>query len=136
MRHAWYLVFLCLIVTIALAIMIMCKKNFAKRRPQNIICLAVFTICEAYIVAWFASSFEPTSALVAACLALVLTLGLSIYAWVTEADFTLCRGLMVGFIVVIIFFAIAVALNAANFVNMILVFIIIMLYCLFIVYDT
>ena len=114
---------------------IFCKKHLAKQRPYNYIALSLFTLFFSYIVMWFCSLYDAASVMVAACLSVAVTIGLTVYAFTTKQDFTMLRGVMVGVVIAVIFFSIAISLNTDDFVNMILVLIIIIIYSVFIVYD-
>ena len=85
---------------------------------------------------WFCSKYEANAVIAAATLTLAITIGLTIYAWTTKRDFTTMGGCLVSIVVAVIFFSIAIAFTANSYLNMILVLIVIVIYGIYIVYDT
>ena len=85
---------------------------------------------------WFCSKYEANAVIAAATLTLAVTIGLTIYAWTTKRDFTTMGGCLVSIVVAVIFFSIAIAFTANSYLNMILVLIVIVIYGIYIVYDT
>jgi FtsH-binding integral membrane protein len=132
MRAAWPVLLLAFIIMIGLLLLIFCKRNFAKRRPQNMIALVVFTLAIAYVT----STYDGFSVLMAAVMTLTVTFGLTIYAWTTKKDFTTLGGCIVGMSIALVFFAILIAMSPGSFFSLLFILIVIGLYCVFIVYDT
>lgn len=84
---------------------------------------------------FLAAQYDPNSVLAAGCLTFAVVIGLTIYAHKTTDDFTTCGGAFVGCGITIVFFTIAIALDTSNYKNMIIVFIIIIIFSFYIVYD-
>jgi protein lifeguard len=75
-------------------------KGLSQRAPANEIMLFGFTLCESYMVSVICSFYTPESVLQAAVATCAATIGLTVYAIRTEADFTECSHWMMGKIVV------------------------------------
>ena len=56
--------------------------------PHNLILLSIFTLAESYIVSSLCSYYDADSVLNAALATLAVTLGLTLYAVKTKADFS------------------------------------------------
>jgi FtsH-binding integral membrane protein len=136
MQENFWLGYVCWFLTIILLIVIFCFKNVAKTYPKNMILLGLFTVLEAYIVAFICTFYEPFSVFMAAVSTCAITIGLTVYAWTTRRDFTTMGGCVIGFAIAAIFFAIIIGTNPGAYVSAILILIIILIYCFFIVYDT
>lgn len=92
MHTATVLLPLMVILAIITECALICNKDLARRVPTNYICLGVFTLCEAYLVAFTASVYEPSIVLTAACMTAGAVIGLTYYAWTTKTDFTVMGG--------------------------------------------
>lgn len=59
---------------------------------MNYILLAIFTICESYLVAFICSLYTAVSVIIAAVLTAGMTITLTLYALFTKRDFTMYGG--------------------------------------------
>jgi len=83
------LFYLASVFSIITCIMIGCYTSLARSVPTNYILLGVFTLCEAYLVAFTTTFFYPQDVLLAAALTCALTFTLTLYAYTTKKDFTI-----------------------------------------------
>jgi FtsH-binding integral membrane protein len=60
------------------------------KNPANFILLAIFTFCTSWIVGIICSFSDKTIVLEAAGLTAAVVIGLTIYAFTTKSDFTIC----------------------------------------------
>ena len=125
-----------LVITILLVIAIMCFKKVARRYPINYIALFTFTIFESYILAFVSSYYNPYVVLSAVILTFVVTISLTIYAFKTKSDFTLCGGALVAVSTSLLMFGILLIFFHSFYVHMIFCEIVIVIYSVFIIYDT
>ena len=80
---------------LVIACALMCFQRLARRVPTNYILLLLFTVCEAYTVAFVCAAVNDASlVLQATFMTAGLTLGLSLYAHTTKTDFTAYGGLL------------------------------------------
>jgi FtsH-binding integral membrane protein len=75
---------------IVTSIALICCRGISRRVPMNYILLGVFTLCEAYLLAFIAATYEPEVVLSAAFSTAAITIAISLYAWKTKSDFTVC----------------------------------------------
>lgn len=125
-----------LIITIVLIVAIMCFKKVARKYPINYIALFTFTIFESYILAFVSSYYNPYIVLSAVILTFVVTISLTIYAFKTKSDFTVCGGVLVSVSTSLIMFGILLIFFHPFYIHMIFCEIAIVIYSVFIVYDT
>ena len=114
----------------------MCLKKFARRYPLNYIALFTFSVFESYIIAYICAFYQSIIVLCAALIALVVAFSLTIYAWKTKKDFTTCGGVLVSVTTSMVIFGIFMIFFHQNFASLIFCEIAIIIYSVFIVYDT
>ena len=122
-----------IIVTIVVCVMFSCYTDIARRFPINYILLLGFTLSMSFYCLVFCSCFETSDVIAAGLLTIAATVGLTVYAIRTKEDFTFCGGVLFSFAFLLFFsvcFCFWVGLTA------LWLFIGIMIYSLYIVYDT
>lgn len=81
----------CLIFSLVTMCIIVCNcNNLSRKFPINYAILLIFTICESILVALFCSYFQPQSVFNIALITLALVFAITLYAWTTKTDFTVC----------------------------------------------
>lgn len=81
-----YVVFLVTYITLA------CCVNCRRRSPGNIICLLIFTLALSYIAGAIAAYHSTQAVVIALVMTVVLCLAITLFAFQTRWDFTLCSG--------------------------------------------
>lgn len=93
MKEKWYLAIIAgVIAIIFMYVLIYSKVN--RKVPANYILLFIFTFCEAYLVAFITTRYDPQTVGLAAGLTTVVVTTLSLYAAFTKRDFTKCGGFL------------------------------------------
>ena len=121
------------IVTIVVCVMFSCFTDTARKFPINYILLLGFTLSMSFYCLVFCSFFETSDVIAAGLLTIAATVGLTVYAIRTKEDFTFCGGFLFSFVFLLVFsgcFYFWVGLTA------LWLLIGIMIYSLYIVYDT
>ena len=70
-----------------------CYKTVSRSVPLNYILLGIFTLAEAYMVSAITVFYNPQIILVAVVLTAAVVVSLTIYAFVTDTDFTMLGGI-------------------------------------------
>ena len=65
-----------------------------RKVPLNYILLATFTVCVSYIVASISCRYDPLIVIEAAALTAAVVVGVTIYAYTSKTDFTVCGPMM------------------------------------------
>mmetsp|Transcript_3831 Transcript_3831/g.8110 ORF Transcript_3831/g.8110 Transcript_3831/m.8110 type:complete len:288 (+) Transcript_3831:107-970(+) len=125
----------CFFVSLIVLAVVFCRKNFAKRFPQNIIAMFIFTILSTYCILYVDSCYPPLVVLYAGVTTLVLVGGLTAYSWKTKKDFTFKSSLFLNLSITLIFFCVFAALMRTNFVALILMSIVIICFGFYLIYD-
>jgi len=81
------------ICTMTIMCCLMCCKKTARQVPTNYILLFTFTFCEAYLVSLQCSFYDAEIVIQAALMTLIVTIGMTAYAYTTKSDFTSLKGL-------------------------------------------
>jgi FtsH-binding integral membrane protein len=83
---------------IVTSIALLCCCGISRKVPINYILLAIFTLCESYMVGFIASRYEPHVVVAAAFSTAGITAAISIYAWTTKKDYTICGPFLLVFL--------------------------------------
>jgi len=123
--------------TIVLICVIACCENARRSSPTNVILLGAFTLCESVLVGFISSTYKPRIVLLAVGLTAAIVIGLTIFAFQTKFDFTVCGGALC---IVLIIFSLGSVIGALFFRSDFGSFIIACfgagLFSIYIVYDT
>lgn len=71
-----------------------CYTSVARKFPLNYFLLLIFTLCETVTLSMILLKAEDKNIIVAFILTAVMVVALTIYAWTTKTDFTICGGMM------------------------------------------
>ena len=91
----WPIIIVAIIIIITIEIVIFCTP-VGRKAPANFILLIIFTICLAYLIGLICYFQEP---LMVYCALLITTagfVGMTIYAMVTDTDYTIYWALLFG----------------------------------------
>lgn len=123
--------------TIVLVCIIACCENARRSSPTNIILLSIFTLFESILVGFISSVYKPKIVLLAVGLTAAIVIGLTIFAFQTKYDFTVCGGFLC---IVLIIFTLGSLIGALFFRSDFGSFIIACfgagIFAIYIVYDT
>jgi FtsH-binding integral membrane protein len=89
-----FVIIIAAVLSIVISYALICYKTIARKVPQNYLLLALFTICEAYLISSITLQAEPELVLIAAVLTAGIVVSLTIYAITTKTDFTMMGGLL------------------------------------------
>lgn len=89
----WLIIVAAVVMIITMYVLIYIRAA-ARKVPINYLLLALFTLCEAYLVSSITAEYEPVSVFIAAALTASIVVALTIYACTTKTDFTICGGLL------------------------------------------
>ena len=85
---SFFLIFICTPIAIIILIVLVCCKDFTKKVPYNYILLFIWTICEAITLCCVASRYNYRTVLTALGLTAGVVVGITVYAFWTDRDFT------------------------------------------------
>lgn len=128
----WSAVVLSLIFFIALA----CFPKVSKRWPLNICLLCGFTLCQAYFLGALASFFRTDAVLMAIGGTVCLVVGLTLFAWQTRINFTRLTGFIFVLLLTVLMFGIVAAIAPLLIFRTLYAALGVLLFGIFLVYDT
>jgi FtsH-binding integral membrane protein len=133
--HYWLYFFISLI-PLGIMIIFICNPQITRRVPSNYILLFIFTMGEGYFLARFTLNFQRMSIYISLLLTLIAVITLTIYAFVTKSDFTLCGGLLWVLLVLNFFGLLFVVIFRLSILYTFLKVFGIVLFSLYLIYDT
>jgi FtsH-binding integral membrane protein len=110
----------------------------ARKVPLNYLILLLFTVAEAYVVAFITTEYEARSVLIATGMTAAVTVALTFYALRTEHDFTIAGGALYVFAAVfaVIGFVLAICrVDQQGLLFLIYSAIAVILFGLYLIYD-
>ncbi len=136
MRENVGLIIAAFVGQIVSSIALLCCRSVARKVPINYILLGIFTICEAYIVAFIAARFDPQIVMVAAFTTAGMTIGITVYAFTTKSDFTILGPLLfvIGF--TLAFASIFFFVFASRAMHIVWCIIAVILFSFYLLFDT
>ena len=132
----FWLYYVCIVVTIVTLYAIGCYKRVARSVPLNYSLLAVFTVCESYVVSALTAYYSSNDILIATLFTGIIVIALTIYALTTNTDFTMWGGALFIFGFVLIFGSIMSFFWRNNLISIALSMLWAVLFGLYLVYDT
>jgi FtsH-binding integral membrane protein len=130
------LIVLIAIAAVVIELVILCNQDLARKVPHNYALLATFTLCEAYIVAYISSSYDPTIVSLAMFMTVGMFSGLALYAWKTKSDFTVIGASFSIFIATLFMFMMFSILFMSEFMNILYSSLCVLLFGFYIIVDT
>lgn len=133
--NAWLMVFAIVLSVVALYSLV-CFVQFQRTVPYNYLMLLLFTLCEAYVVAYFCLGFTPSEVYQAAFMCVTLSAGLTVYACLTKSDFTLWGGFLFLATLVLIVGGVILVFFQTPFLLVIYDCLGLLLFGFYLIYDT
>lgn len=131
-----YLFWIALIVSLATIYALACYQDLARSVPINYILLGVFTVAESYLVSMTTAIYTPSSIANASLLTAALVIGLTVYAFYTDTDFTMCGGFLFMMLSLLLMASIIFMFFPSRTFDMILSILGVVLFGFYLIYDT
>ncbi|TRY80322.1 hypothetical protein TCAL_13299 [Tigriopus californicus] len=97
-------------VTMVCMIAMVCCESVRRKSPTNFVFLGIFTICEGFMMGSLAAHFEADAVLIAAGTCAVVTLALTVFAFQSKYDFTVCGGMLLALLLILLLGGILMAI--------------------------
>lgn len=98
-------------VFIVTYLVLVCVPSVRRKHPGNLVCLSVFTIATAFMLATISSFHSTTIVLIAIGVTAVVCLSISLFAMQTKIDFTLTAGLLFTFVLIVMLFGLCTVIT-------------------------
>lgn len=130
------LFYVALVLSIVLLLVISCVTKVARKVPINYILLFIFTGCEAYMVSYACAVTKPKIVLMAASMTAGMVLLLTLYACVTDTDYTNFGAYLFAFAMALMLMGIFYLFTKNKVLHIILCGLGVLLCSVYIIYDT
>ncbi|XP_046396292.1 protein lifeguard 1-like isoform X2 [Ischnura elegans] len=118
------------------AIAISCCESVRRKSPGNYICLLILTLAMSYMTGAISSFYDTEAVLMAAGIATVVCLSLSIFAFQTKWDFTMLSGVLFVAAVILLVFGIVCIFVRVKIMILVYSCLGVLLFSVYLVYDT
>lgn len=125
-----------LAVTFVTMIAMACCENVRRNFPTNLIFLAIFTLCEGYLLGAVSSVYEKDEVLIAAGITAVVVLAITIFAFQTKYDFTMMGGILFVALIILICFGFLMIFFHNRVLSIIYASLGALIFAVYLVYDT
>merc|ERR1719428_1664396 len=130
-----------LVVTIGTICAMSCCGDVVKRYPTNYIFLFVFTAFEGVLVGFVSAMYTAKSVALCVAITAAIFVGLTIYAWKTETDFTGMGAYLFGAMLTLCIFGMAMSIMGMcgihiTWLHMLYNMCGILIFVLYIIFDT
>ena len=132
-----WIYYLCIAGTLVIMIILLCYSNCARSVPTNYLLLFLFTIFESYILSKLCvNTNNPRTVLMAATMTVAIVLSLTLYACVTDTDFTTLGAVLFLCGMSLLIFSLFALFTSNKIIHMIIAALSVLLFSIYLVYDT
>jgi len=85
-------VIVAMITIIVIVVIMMCSTNARRKAPGNYIFLTMFTLGMSFLLGIVSAASDRDEIFIALGICALVTFGLTVFAWQTKYDFTMCHG--------------------------------------------
>lgn len=125
-----------LVLSFVLLIALSCCGSVRRTAPMNYICLFSFTIVFSFLIGVSAAHYNAQEVLLAMGMTAAITIGLTLFAFQTKIDFTVCGGGLLALLIVLLIGGIFAAFFPSKIMNTAIAGFGAFLMSLYIVFDT
>ncbi|XP_013395377.1 protein lifeguard 1 isoform X4 [Lingula anatina] len=131
-----WMFYLAIAITFVTLIALACCTEVRRTFPMNMIFLGLFTLCESYFLGTVASTYKAEHVLMAVGITAAVALALTIFAFQTKIDFTMCSGLLFVLLIVLILFGLMCAIFRNHYAYIAYASLGALIFSFYIVFDT
>ncbi|KFB43276.1 AGAP005529-PC-like protein [Anopheles sinensis] len=124
------------IVMFVALIGISCCGEMRRKAPMNFILLGLFTLAESFLVSVVTAQYEATEVMLAFGITAVICLGLTLFAFQTKYDFTMCGGFLFCVVLVFFLFGLISIFFQGKIITLIYASLGALIFSMYLVYDT
>ncbi|GBM17431.1 Protein lifeguard 2 [Araneus ventricosus] len=125
-----------LVMTFILLIVLACCEGVRRSFPANFICLFLFTFFEAFLLGSAASRYDTEAVMIAVAICAVVCLGLTVFAFQTKIDFTLCSGFLMVAVLVLVCFGFVAMFFPGRIIQLVYACLGAIIFSMYLVFDT
>lgn len=130
------IVWISLGIVIVVIIVLACCGETRRKAPMNFILLFVFTFAESLVLASNASYYKADAVAMAVGITAAVCLGLTLFAFQTKWDFTMCGGFLFVAVIILLLFGILAIFIRNQIFQLIYASLGALIFSFYLVYDT
>lgn len=135
-NNSW-LVWLALIFTFVIMITLACCGEMRRKAPMNYVLLGLFTLAESFLLGVISGAYDRLEVLMAVGITAAVCLALTLFAFQTKYDFTVCGGfLLVAAVILIIFGIAAIFVRGNTIFTLVYASLGALIFSMYLIYDT
>ncbi len=115
---------------------LVCYKSCARTVPNNYILLFIFTVSESYMLMGVTGFSYPENVFIALVLTAGIVVSLTIYAFTTKTDFTICGGMLFMLLITLTIASILSIFIHSRIFDIIISACSVVLFGIYLIYDT
>ncbi|XP_022114008.2 protein lifeguard 2 [Pieris rapae] len=132
-----YIIWMALIVVFVTIIAMACCESARRKAPNNFIFLFIFTVAMSIPLGFVSSRFQVKEVFIALGVTATICLAVTIFAFQTKWDFTMCGGFVIATLTVLIMFGFMMLfLPYNNKLHLLYSGVGVLLFSMYLVYDT
>ncbi|XP_012162158.1 protein lifeguard 1 isoform X2 [Ceratitis capitata] len=135
-HHTSWIFWVALAVLLVTMICMACCESVRRQTPLNFIFLFLFTLAESFLLGVTATYYGSTEVMMAVGITAAVCLALTLFAFQTKWDFTMCGGVLLVAIVVFLIFGIVAIFIPGKVITLVYSSLGALLFSVYLVYDT
>lgn len=125
-----------IIVLFVCMIALACCGEVRRKAPMNFILLSLFTFAEAFMLSVTASRYKSEEVLMAVGITAAVCLGLTLFAFQTKYDFTMCGGILLVAVIILFIFGIVAIFVKGKIITLVYASLGALIFSIYLIYDT
>jgi len=134
-KNIW-MFYVAMVMTFVCLIALGCCPGVRRTFPMNFIFLGIFTVCEGFLLGVVACRYSTNTVLIATGICAVVVLSLTIFAFQTKIDFTMCGGFLFVAVIVLMCFGFAMIFWRNSVAYLVYSCLGALIFSMYIVFDT
>ncbi|RZC42534.1 Bax1-I domain containing protein [Asbolus verrucosus] len=135
-QHHTELFIISLVVIFVTMIALVCCGEIRRKTPTNYIFLFIFTLAESFVLAVCSSTYEVEEVMMAVGITAAVCLGLTLFAFQTKYDFTMCGGILFVAVLILFIFGIVAIFIHNKILHLVYASLGALIFSIYLVYDT
>ncbi|KAJ3663028.1 hypothetical protein Zmor_007339 [Zophobas morio] len=130
------LLIISLVVLFVTMIALVCCGEVRRKTPTNYIFLFIFTLAESFVLAVSSSTYQAEEVMMAVGITAAVCLGLTLFAFQTKYDFTMCGGILFVAVLILLIFGIVTIFVQTKVLKMVYASLGALIFSIYLIYDT
>jgi FtsH-binding integral membrane protein len=135
-QHHVELLIISIVIIFVTMIALVCCGEVRRKAPMNYIFLFIFTLAESFVLAVSASTYQAEEVMMAVGITTAVCLGLTLFAFQTKYDFTMCGGILFVAVLILLIFGIVTIFVHTKVMKMVYASLGALIFSIYLVYDT